>query len=1175
MIFLEGGIKMQMNVITILISTMLIVTTVLPIGLIDVFAEDACSPEGYDVSVFNLTKQEIIQSKNVSNVFIYDIKKDNIDFTTWFNDSSQSWWQEIEDSKKELLLWNRMGTNDQITNSEIGPNGTINGTLIYSDNKFGNGVNTTGINNYIEFDNVSTGDQKWTVDFYFTPLQDYICGSTNTHGQGVWLMGYDSTGTYMYAFYWNSLYKILFTELAPTRLSLKYPDVDFEANRIYHIRLVVDRTLSGSNRHKLFINGEFQTPVVHADYGNVDKPLDRLRFGAHFPTPPKFDGSAIFDNIKIYNYSNLNFEERFNEDNSERNSHFPQRSYLITTDEGLDIIDASNKKLWMRFEEGTNNGLPSTDFNAVEAMDGKVYVGSDEGLFKIDFIDNIISRIDSDGVAPYDGIISTRNDGKGYSTMTGTGIINDTVNDIALTTNYALVGTDGGVSSINLSSGAVYDDSGDVCSAVHITDDCELIYCDPDNLLRLNSLPVSDWNADNSTYITGINDIVANDDEIFVAVEGGEVAVVNITRFNVSEQIVKSSFDDSKPHFWNKMENVVDSTLVSEVGTNLTLTGTSYDIEPAMFDNGWDNNVESTYAYANSNDIIACSQQGAVEFYWVPDDDANTTLGWHPPPGSHNKASWFFSNGATNTPVNDRWYFEMVYAHYHNPPNFQCYFGKTDSFGNYHRCDLWPHHTIRGNWTAGDRVHVAFAWHNESVILGKYICALWFNGELQYGWIVPDFGTLEGWRTTNPTTPYDPRMRIGDSRFPYTSDEQLRGPMDNVKTYAYAKDDWGDRHIENGSITKVFAGDSGNVKALALADDDTTLYIGISDGGGISKIDTLSNVLLCKWTSGANEPLVDYNITSMSYWQHPVSENEWELLVGTKNGVSVIRHEQKPPTADAGGPYTYNEGSEVTLDASGSYDSLGSELEYRWDFDNDSVWDTSYSSDPTVTHTWYDDYSDLITVEVSNGLSADTDTTEITILNVDPSITSVTGPTDPVLVSDSCVIECYFSDNGIEDTHTATINWGDETETNPDVDETAGSGSFLGTHEYSEAGTYILTITVEDDDDGIVTVEYESIEVTSDFIESIKDYIGNLDDDAFSKNADNRKKNLQKQLDSVNSLIEDGKYERAIKKLETNILPRVDGITKGNSEDWISDPDTQEYLCDLIDRLIEYLGSMI
>ncbi|MEE9507091.1 MAG: PKD domain-containing protein, partial [Thermoplasmata archaeon] len=54
----------------------------------------------------------------------------------------------------------------------------------------------------------------------------------------------------------------------------------------------------------------------------------------------------------------------------------------------------------------------------------------------------------------------------------------------------------------------------------------------------------------------------------------------------------------------------------------------------------------------------------------------------------------------------------------------------------------------------------------------------------------------------------------------------------------------------------------------------------------------------------------------------------------------------KPPVANAGGPYEVDEGADILLDAGGSSDPNGDLLKYRWDLDDDGAWDTSWSSLP-------------------------------------------------------------------------------------------------------------------------------------------------------------------------------------------------------------------------------------
>ena len=75
-----------------------------------------------------------------------------------------------------------------------------------------------------------------------------------------------------------------------------------------------------------------------------------------------------------------------------------------------------------------------------------------------------------------------------------------------------------------------------------------------------------------------------------------------------------------------------------------------------------------------------------------------------------------------------------------------------------------------------------------------------------------------------------------------------------------------------------------------------------------------------------------------------------------------------------------------------------------------------------------------------------------------------------------------------------------------------------------------------------------------------------------SKNADQRRDALLSKLKSVSKMIDNENYKGAINKLNNDILSKMDGLEgKGNSEDWISDPDAQEDLGVMIDQLLVYL----
>ncbi len=97
-----------------------------------------------------------------------------------------------------------------------------------------------------------------------------------------------------------------------------------------------------------------------------------------------------------------------------------------------------------------------------------------------------------------------------------------------------------------------------------------------------------------------------------------------------------------------------------------------------------------------------------------------------------------------------------------------------------------------------------------------------------------------------------------------------------------------------------------------------------------------------------------------------------------------------PPVADVGGPYVGKEGTPVLLNASRSSDPEGDPLQFRWSFTDNGTWDTAWSSGPTASVTYTDEFSGQVRVEVTDGHSFTNATATVSIANVPPSILSLT-----------------------------------------------------------------------------------------------------------------------------------------------------------------------------------------
>lgn len=201
-----------------------------------------------------------------------------------------------------------------------------------------------------------------------------------------------------------------------------------------------------------------------------------------------------------------------------------------------------------------------------------------------------------------------------------------------------------------------------------------------------------------------------------------------------------------------------------------------------------------------------------------------------------------------------------------------------------------------------------------------------------------------------------------------------------------------------------------------------------------------------------------------------------EFLPGHQVAIVINR----PPVADAGGPYSINEAASVTLDASGSADPDNDPLAYSWDIDNDGTYGDVTGESPAVTWAQLasfgitDDGTYTISVQVDDGDGGiDTHSTTITVNNIAPTGNDDVGgafttdedtpfTTGNVLTNDNDVNPVdILSVIGIDTSGTvgAVIDNGDGTF---DYDPNGQFESLSATQQANDTFTY----TVSDDDGG-------------------------------------------------------------------------------------------------------------
>lgn len=185
-----------------------------------------------------------------------------------------------------------------------------------------------------------------------------------------------------------------------------------------------------------------------------------------------------------------------------------------------------------------------------------------------------------------------------------------------------------------------------------------------------------------------------------------------------------------------------------------------------------------------------------------------------------------------------------------------------------------------------------------------------------------------------------------------------------------------------------------------------------------------------------------------------------------RSQVGAFRLCNDPPAADAGGPYTTSEGTNETVDASGSTDpNPASTLTYEWDLDNDGTFETPGQT--AVFDRVGRDGVFTICLRVTDEAGAsDIDCTDVTVTNVAPVVTLATDA--PADEGSAVRVFGTISDAGWEDPLTGTVDWRDgtvdpvtgiEEHVRPD-----GTLTFDLSHRYGDDGVYPVEVCGSDDD---------------------------------------------------------------------------------------------------------------
>ena len=155
------------------------------------------------------------------------------------------------------------------------------------------------------------------------------------------------------------------------------------------------------------------------------------------------------------------------------------------------------------------------------------------------------------------------------------------------------------------------------------------------------------------------------------------------------------------------------------------------------------------------------------------------------------------------------------------------------------------------------------------------------------------------------------------------------------------------------------------------------------DGSGSTDSD--GTIVLYQWDLDNDRQYDDATGATATYSATTVGSFTVGLRVTDNDGAQdtdtatiVVAPANVAPTAEAGGPYSGEVGDAITLDGSGSTDSDGTIVLYRWDLDGDGQYDDATGRAPTFNATAVGTFTVGLRVTDDDGV-ADVDTTSVAV----------------------------------------------------------------------------------------------------------------------------------------------------------------------------------------------------
>jgi ELWxxDGT repeat protein len=137
----------------------------------------------------------------------------------------------------------------------------------------------------------------------------------------------------------------------------------------------------------------------------------------------------------------------------------------------------------------------------------------------------------------------------------------------------------------------------------------------------------------------------------------------------------------------------------------------------------------------------------------------------------------------------------------------------------------------------------------------------------------------------------------------------------------------------------------------------------------------------------------------------------------------------------------------------------------------------SFGGTVSNTHHYADNGNYSVTLTLSDGSKSYSDSMTVTVTNAAPVPGTISGPGAGVR-GQRLTFQLPFTDPGLVDIHTATIDWGDGNSTAGIVTQGLGSGAVTASYLYTATGNYTITFSVTDDD-GLSSSQTKSVSIAA------------------------------------------------------------------------------------------------